>query len=70
MSSERGADFAVGALPTGFATDIDGALPEADAVVSTGHVPNYPDTRAEIARALRELARAVRGLHSPGGRNM
>jgi SAM-dependent methyltransferase len=35
-------------------------LPGADAVVSTGHVLNYLDTRADIAQALRELARAVR----------
>ena len=56
----RGADFAVVRLPTGLATGIAGALPEADAVVSTGHVLNYLDTRADIAQALRELARAVR----------
>src|SRR5260370_41262081 len=40
----RGADFAVVRLPTG----VDGALPEADAVVSTGHVLNYLDTRDDI----------------------
>jgi SAM-dependent methyltransferase len=39
------------------------SLPEADAVVSTGHVLNYLDTPDHIARALAELARAVR----PGG---
>jgi len=39
------------------------SLPEADAVVSTGHVLNYLDTPDDIARALAELARAVR----PGG---
>ena len=44
----RGADFAVVRLPTG----VDGALPEADAVVSTGHVLNYPDTHADIVQAL------------------
>jgi hypothetical protein len=42
-------------------------LPEADAVVSTGRVLNYLDTCADIAHALRELVRAVRGLHSAGG---
>jgi SAM-dependent methyltransferase len=51
-----GAHFAVVRMPTG----VDGALPEADAVVSTGHVLNYLDTRADIAQALGELARAVR----------
>ncbi len=55
-----GADFAVVRLPTGLATGVDGALPEADAVVSTGHVLNYLDTRDDIVRALGELARAVR----------
>jgi SAM-dependent methyltransferase len=38
----------------------NGALPESDAVVSTGHVLNYLDTRAQIAQALSELAAAVR----------
>jgi SAM-dependent methyltransferase len=56
----RGADFDVVRLPTGLATGVDGALPEADAVVSTGHVLNYLDTRADIAQAQGELARAVR----------
>jgi SAM-dependent methyltransferase len=56
----HGADFAVVRLPTGLATGVDGALPGADAVLSTGHVLNYLDTRADIAQALRELARAVR----------
>jgi SAM-dependent methyltransferase len=58
-----GADFDVVRLPTGLATGADGALPEGHAVVSTGHVINYLDSRAEIAQALGELARAVR----PGG---
>lgn len=58
-----GADFDVMRLPTGLAPGIDGSLPDADAVVSTGHVLNYLDTRADIAQALGELARAVR----PGG---
>lgn len=55
-----GAHFEVVRLPTGLATGVAGALPEADAVVSTGHVLNYLDTRAEIAEALGELAHAVR----------
>lgn len=58
-----GADFEVVRLPTGLATGINGALPAADAVVSTGHVLNYLDTRSDVAQALGELARAVR----PGG---
>jgi len=57
------ADFEVGRLPTGLATGVDGALPNADAVVATGHVLNYLHTRADIAQALGELAQAVR----PGG---
>jgi len=56
----RGAQFDVMRLPTGLAAGVEGALPEADAVVSTGHVLNYLDTPADIARALGELARAVR----------
>ncbi len=56
----RGADFDVMHLPTGLATGVDGALPGADAVVSTGHVLNYLDTCTDIAQALGELARAVR----------
>jgi SAM-dependent methyltransferase len=55
-----GADFKVVHLPTGPVTGIDDGLPEADAVVSTGHVLNYLDTRADISRALGQLARAVR----------
>ena len=54
-----GADFEVARLPTassGRAT----VLPQADAVVSTGHVLNYLDTRDDIAQALDELARALR----------
>lgn len=53
-----GAEFAVIALPAA-----TGALPAADAVVSTGHVLNYLDSRDDIARALGTLAAAVR----PGG---
>jgi SAM-dependent methyltransferase len=60
---EPGAKFDVIRLPTGLYPGDDGALPESDAVVSTGHVLNYLDTRAQIAQALGELARAVR----PGG---
>src|SRR5437870_2256750 len=63
---ELARDYAHGArvdvlrLPTGLATGADAALPESDAVVSTGHVLNYLDTRDDIAQALGELARAVR----------
>jgi SAM-dependent methyltransferase len=60
---EPDAKFDVVSLPTGMRPGEDGALPESDAVVSTGHVLNYLDTRAQIAQALSELARAVR----PGG---
>src|SRR5262249_21004322 len=60
---EPDAKFDVVSLPTGLQPDSNGALPESDAVVSTGHVLNYLDTRAQIAQALSELARAVR----PGG---
>ena len=56
----RGAGFEVARLPTGLAPGIAGALPDADAVVSTGHVLNYLDTRADVAQALGESARAVR----------
>jgi SAM-dependent methyltransferase len=57
------AQFEVRSLPTTKATGAPGGLPEADAVVSTGHVLNYLDSPADIAAALRELAGAVR----PGG---
>jgi SAM-dependent methyltransferase len=57
-----GAEFRVVRLPTG-SSGRDANLPEADGVVSTGHVLNYLDTRTDIARALGELARALR----PGG---
>ena len=57
---ERGADFSVLRLPTRVLHGAEGALPESDAIVSTGHVLNYLDTRADIAQALGELARAVR----------
>jgi len=55
-----GADFEVLRLPTRLAAGIEGALPAADAVVSTGHVLNYLETRAAVAEALGELARALR----------
>ncbi|MGH8713794.1 MAG: class I SAM-dependent methyltransferase [Casimicrobiaceae bacterium] len=59
----RGARFDVLRLPTGLPPGADRALPDADAVVSTGHVLNYLDSRDDIARSLVELAGAVR----PGG---
>ena len=62
-STEHGADFEVVRLPTRRRPGSEGALPESDAVVSTGHVLNYLDARADVAQALGELARAVR----PGG---
>ncbi len=37
----------------------DAGLPVADAIVSTGHVLNYLDSREEIAVALAQLARAL-----------
>lgn len=52
------ATFEVRALPAG-----PGALPRADAIVSTGHVLAYLDTRDAVAQALAELARAL----DPGG---
>lgn len=55
-----GARFEVISLPTRKATGADGSLPLADAVVSTGHVLNYLDSRDDVALALGELARAVR----------
>jgi len=57
-----GADFKVLRLPTNSSAR-HAVLPEIDAVVSTGHVLNYLDTREDIARTLDELARALR----PGG---
>ena len=53
------ARFEVRSLPTGR----PGALPPADAVVSTGHVLNYLDSPGDVAASLREVAAAVR----PGG---
>ena len=55
-----GANFGVIRLPTRLLPGVEGALPNADAVVSTGHVLNYLDTRDDIAQALGELARALR----------
>jgi SAM-dependent methyltransferase len=60
---EPSAQFKLLRLPTRKPPGMVGALPSCDAVVSTGHVLNYLDTRAEVAQALGELARAVR----PGG---
>ena len=57
------ARFEVLSLPTGVAAGTRGGLPLADAVVSTGHVLNYLDTRDAIAQALVEIAQALR----PGG---
>jgi SAM-dependent methyltransferase len=55
-----GAAFEVVRLPS---RRFGGTLPMADAVVSTGHVLNYLDSRDDIIAALGELAGAVR----PGG---
>lgn len=55
--------FDVLRLPTHRRSGSAGALPRADAVVSTGHALNYLATRDDIARGLIELAGAVR----PGG---
>jgi SAM-dependent methyltransferase len=55
-----GGDFRVHALPTPRAAQ---PLPVVDAVVSTGHVLNYLDSRDDVAQALAELAGALR----PGG---
>lgn len=53
------ASFDVVALPTRRTPGTRGALPNADAVISTGHVLNYLDSRDDIAQALTELAEAV-----------
>jgi SAM-dependent methyltransferase len=58
-----GGDFQAIALPTRRRPGEDGALPGADAIVSTGHVLNYVGSRDDIALALAELAAALR----PGG---
>lgn len=55
-----GARFSILRLPTGLPPGAAGALPDADVIVSTGHVLNYLDTREDIALALGELARALR----------
>jgi SAM-dependent methyltransferase len=57
------ARFEVLSLPTGIVPGTKGGLSLADAVVSTGHVLNYLDTRDAIAQALVEIAQALR----PGG---
>lgn len=58
-----GGDFHAIGLPTRRRPGEDGAPPMADAVVSTGHVLNYLDSREDLALALAELATALR----PGG---
>lgn len=57
-----GAFHAIG-LPTRAGAGEPGALPPCDAIVSTGHVLNYLDSREDLALALGELATALR----PGG---
>lgn len=57
------ADFQVVALPTRRAAGTPRGLPSADAIVSTGHVLNYLESRDDIALALAEVAAALR----PGG---
>jgi SAM-dependent methyltransferase len=56
-------DFESIPLPTRRRPRETGALPAADAVVSTGHVLNYLDSRADVALTLAELAASLR----PGG---
>jgi SAM-dependent methyltransferase len=56
-------DFHAIGLPTRRRPGESGALPAADAIVSTGHVLNYVGSRDDIALALAELAAALR----PGG---
>ena len=55
-------DLAVDAA-RGPSTAGESGLPQADAIVSTGHVLNYLDSRGAIAQALTDLALALR----PGG---
>jgi len=56
-------DFHAIGLPTRRRPGEATALPAADAIVSTGHVLNYLDSREDLALALAELAAALR----PGG---
>ena len=56
-------DFLAITVPTRRRPGEAGALPAADAIVSTGHVLNYLDSREDLALALVELAAALR----PGG---
>lgn len=58
-----GGQFEVAGLPTRRPAGTESGLPRAHAIVSTGHVLNYLDSRDEIALALAELAAALR----PGG---
>jgi SAM-dependent methyltransferase len=57
------ATFDVMRLPTGVEAGRSSGLPEAKAIVSTGHVLNYLESRDCIRQALGELARAIQ----PGG---
>jgi SAM-dependent methyltransferase len=58
-----GGAFHTISLPTRRHAGERGALPAADAVVSTGHVLNYLDSRDDLALALAELAASL----PPGG---
>lgn len=58
-----GGEFHAVSLPVRRRPGEPGALRPADAVVSTGHVLNYLDSRDDVALALAELAGALR----PGG---
>jgi SAM-dependent methyltransferase len=58
-----GGDFHTVGMPTRRRPGEGGALPAADAIVSTGHVLNYLDSRDDLALALAELAASLR----PGG---
>ena len=62
-ANAAGGRFDVVKLPTGRPVGAEGALPSANAVVSTGHVLNYLDSPDAVAEALSEIARALR----PGG---
>jgi SAM-dependent methyltransferase len=54
-----GGEFHSICLPTRRHAGEHGALPAADAVVSTGHVLNYLDSREDLALALAELAASL-----------
>jgi SAM-dependent methyltransferase len=55
-----GGQFEVRRLPTMRPAGEDAGLPRVDAVVSTGHVLNYLESREDVALALAELAGALR----------